>query len=254
MNARDLLAMSLRLSGEGVEHAWVTVVRTAGSTPRKAGAKMLVTRSASFGTIGGGRIEQELLGEARAALDDGAPRLVTRHLGHDLAMCCGGEMQSFIEPVVVPEVLVLVGAGHIHRALAPIAVSLGFDVTVADDLDELLTEERFPDARRAGSFAPSEWGVRLDARAHVVVATRDHAVDEDVLLALGRLERTLAYVGVIGSLAKVARFKKRLEARGVSSGFVERLRGPVGVDVGAETPEEIAVSIAAELVALRRRP
>ncbi len=253
MNDRELRALSERLSIEGVEHAWVTVVRTSGSTPRKAGAKMLVSRAASFGTIGGGRIELELVAEARAALAERSPRLVTRHLGHDLAMCCGGEMQSFIEPVAFTEVLVLVGAGHIHRALAPIAASLGYDVTVADDLDELLTDARFGEARRAPSFSPREWGVRLDERAHVVVATRDHAVDEEVLLELGRLEAKLAYVGVIGSVAKLTRFKKRLDARGVSTGFIERLRGPVGVDIGAETPEEIAVAIAAELVAERRR-
>lgn len=252
MTARELLELSLRLTGAGVAHAWVTVVRTSGSTPRKAGAKMLVTADASHGTIGGGRVERELVEEARRALVDGRPRLVTRHLGHDLAMCCGGEMQSFVEPMNIPEPLVLVGAGHVHRALAPIAAALGFDVTVADNLDELLSAERFPGSRLAQSFSPSEWGVRLDARAHVVVATRDHDVDQEVLLALSRLDASLAYVGVIGSVAKLTKFKRRLEARGVDPLFVERLRGPIGLEIGAETPEEIAVAVAAELVSLRR--
>lgn len=252
MSPRELAALSSRLHADGVAHAWVTVVRTAGSTPRKAGAKMLVTRDASFGTVGGGRVERELIDEARAAIAAGEPRLVTRHLGHDLAMCCGGEMQSFVEPVSAPETLVLVGAGHVHHALAPVALALGYELTVADDLDDLLTEARFAGARLAPSFAPSEWGVRLDARAHVVVATRDHDVDQEVLLALSRLDAQLAYVGVIGSVAKVTKFKRRLEARGAPASFVERLRGPIGLDIGAETPEEIAVAVAAELIALRR--
>ena len=251
MNDRDLLDKATSLSRAGVAHALVTVVRTSGSTPRKPGAKMLVTADASFGTIGGGRIERELVDEARRALSDGAPRLVTRHLGHDLAMCCGGEMQTFIEPLSIPETLVLVGAGHIHRALAPIGAALGFDVVVADDLEELTTAERFPSARLVGSFTPKEWGATFGARTYVVVATRDHDVDQEVLFALSK-QAPVAYVGVVGSDAKLLKFKKRLAARDVSSAFLDALRGPVGLEIGAETPEEIAVAIAAELVAVRR--
>lgn len=252
MTARDLFEKAFLLSRDGVPHAMVTVVRTSGSTPRKPGAKMLVTVDETFGTVGGGRIERELVDEARAAIADGKPRLVSRNLGQDLAMCCGGQMESFVEPLSTAEPLVLVGAGHIHQALAPIGAALGFDVVVADDLDELANEVRFPAAKIALSFAPGEWGVRFSSRAHVVVATRDHDVDQEVLLALARLPQTLAYVGVVGSDAKILKFKKRLAARGVGEAFLDAIRGPVGLDIGAETPEEIAVAIAAELVKVRR--
>ncbi len=241
-------------SAEGRRFALITVVRTAGSTPRKAGAKMLVREDGTTcGTVGGGAIEHALLQEAQASLQERRPRLVRRHLTRDLAMCCGGEMEAFIEPLGIKETLVLVGAGHIHGALAPIAQALGFVVVVADDLEEYAREDRFPGARLALSFDPRDWNVALDGGAYVVVASRDHAVDQDVLEKLARLEARPAYLGVIGSQAKLLKFRKRLEARGIADAWIARIRGPIGVDVGAETPAEIAVAVAAELVAVRRR-
>lgn len=244
-----------RLSGAGERFVLVTVVRTAGSTPRKPGAKMIVrVGGATVGTVGGGAVEQALVAEALAALAERRPRLVTHHLTRDLAMCCGGEMQAFLEPLGLRESLVLVGGGHIHAALAPLGVALGFEVLVVDDLEELASEERFPLAsRRLLTFEPKEWGLPLGEDAYLVVATRDHAVDQEVLEKLFKLGASPRYLGVIGSRAKVARFKKRLEARGVDEAWIARLRGPIGVDVGAETPAEIAVAVAAELVAVRRR-
>lgn len=129
-------------SAEGRRFAMITVIRTAGSTPRKAGAKMLVDEGgATCGTVGGGAIEHALIQEAKATLQERRPRLVRRHLTHDLAMCCGGEMEAFIEPLGLKETLILVGAGHIHGALAPIGQALGFSVLVADDLEEYAREE-----------------------------------------------------------------------------------------------------------------
>lgn len=247
-----LLQRAAELASAGTRFAQVTVVRTSGSTPRKAGAKMLVTEHDTFGTVGGGRLEIELVAEARAAIADGKPRLVRRHLTHELAMCCGGEVDAFVEPLGQREHLVLVGAGHIHQALAPIAAALGFEVTVADDLEELASPERFPSAARLPtSFSPKDWGVPLDQATCIVIATRDHAVDQDVLEQLARLGASPRYLGVIGSRRKLAVFKQRLEARGIDEAFIARVRGPIGVDVGAETPAEIAVSVAAELVLVR---
>ncbi len=162
-------------------------------------------------------------------------------------------MEVFIEPLGLRETLVLVGAGHIHGALAPVGLALGFEVVVADELEEYATEARFPGARIALTFEPGRWGVSLDGGAYVVVATRDHAVDQEVLEKMARLGARPAYLGVIGSQAKLVKFRKRLEARGVDGGWIERIRGPIGVDVGAETPAEIAVAVAAELIAVRRR-
>lgn len=252
-NAR-ILEQAARLGAEGRRFVLLTVVRTAGSTPRKAGAKMLVGEGGlRVGTVGGGAVEQALVEEALGCLRDRLPRLVRRHLTRDLAMCCGGEMDVFLDPLGGKEHLVLVGAGHINTALAPLGASLGFEVTVADELEEYASEARFPGARVALSFVPREWGVALDQDAYVVIATRDHAVDQSVLEAMASSGARPAYVGVIGSQAKMMKFKKRLEARGVDAAWIEQIRGPIGVDVGAETPAEIAVAVAAELVAVRRR-
>jgi xanthine dehydrogenase accessory factor len=249
-----ILAEAARLAAGGQPFALVTIVRTAGSTPRKAGAKMLVRVDGSMvGTVGGGRVEADLRDEARAALSDGKARLVKRHLTRDLAMCCGGEMEAFVEPMGRKEHLVLVGGGHISAALAPMGHALGFAVTVVDDLEELASEERFPTAEKRHDFSPRTWDVPLGDATFVVVATRDHAVDQTVLEHLSTMGAMPAYLGVIGSRAKLAKFRARLESKGVAAAWIARIRGPIGVDVGAETPAEIAVAVAAELVQVRRR-
>ena len=253
-NSTLIFEAASRLSREGKHFAMITVIRTAGSTPRKPGAKMLVGADGKLvGTIGGGAIEHALVAEAIECLRARRPRTVRRHLTHDLAMCCGGEMEVFIEPLGLRETLVLVGAGHIHGALAPVARSLDFDVVVADELEEYASPERFADARCVHSFEPREWGVSLDESCYVVIASRDHAVDQAVLEKLAALDAAPAYLGVIGSEAKLLKFRRRLEARGIDPTWVARIRGPLGVDVGAETPAEIAVAVAAELIAVRRR-
>lgn len=243
------------LLASGARFALVTVVATKGSTPRKPGAKMIVTEDgASFGTIGGGRFEHELAAAARDALTTGRAKLVRFHLTHDLAMCCGGEMEAFVEPIGGRDVLVLVGAGHVNAALAAVAARLDFELIVVDDLEELTEPARFPPGTRfVSSFAPKEWNVALGARTYVVVATRDHGVDQDVIEDLAPLAGELRYLGVIGSRGKLGRFRRRFESKGIPAEFITRVRGPIGVDVGAETPEEIAVAVAAELVAVRRR-
>lgn len=232
----------------------VTVVRTAGSTPRKAPAKMIVCDDGTtFGTVGGGRVEGEIVIAARDVIATGRPTLWKRHLGRDLAMCCGGEMEVFMDPQPAAETLVLVGGGHVNAAIAAAAAPLVFSIVVAEDLPELATPARFPAGTRvADSFHPGDWGVALGPRTYVVVATREHAVDEDVLIRLAAAgAEACAYVGVVGSRAKIARFRQRLEARDVPAAFRDRLRGPIGLDIGAQTPEEIAVAVAAELVAVR---
>lgn len=163
-------------------------------------------------------------------------------------------MEAFVEPMGRREQLVLVGAGHVCHALAPIAAALGYEVTVADELEEMASEPRFPGARRVHDFSPKTWGVAFDAATVIIVATRDHAIDQQVVEGLAALGAAPAYLGVIGSRAKLAKFRKRLEAKGIDAAWIARVRGPIGLDVGAETPAEIAVAVAAELVQLRRRP
>jgi xanthine dehydrogenase accessory factor len=252
----EILAQAARLAVAGEPFALISIVRTSGSTPRKAGAKMIVRASGElYGTVGGGRIEVELVAQARAAIEEGAPRLVRRHLTHEVGMCCGGEMEAFIEPLGRQPTLVLVGGGHISSALAPIASRVGFRLVVVDEMESFAEPERFPSgARFVHDWDPRQWGVAFGRDAYVVIATRDHAVDQEVLEELAAIEARPAYLGVIGSRGKMGRFRRRLEQKGVAEAWLGRVRGPIGVDVAAETPEEIAVAVAAELIGVRRRP
>lgn len=232
----------------------VTVVRTGGSTPRKSAAKMLVFRTETAGTIGGGRVEQEAIEAARMLLAEGyaaRPQLRRWHLTHDLAMCCGGEMEIFMEPMLPSARLFVCGGGHVGRALVPIATQVGFEVYVVDDLEENLAVDRIVGAAGAcDSFDIEHWKPALAADDYVVVVTRDHAIDQKLMESL--LLRPRAYLGLIGSKRKIAMFKERTLARGIEAARWDNVRAPIGVDIGAETPEEIAVAIVAELIEVRK--
>ncbi|MSP59160.1 MAG: xanthine dehydrogenase accessory protein XdhC [Myxococcales bacterium] len=257
----DVFDELVRLRRAGEPCVLATVVRTKGSTPRKDAARMLVVRADGrggiVGTIGGGRIEKEVVDACMALLTEGAaarPRLLRYHLTHELAMCCGGEMEVFCEPMVPEPPLVVFGAGHVARALVPLARSVGFAPIVVDELEEYASRERFPDARIEDSFDPRDWTFPLDDRTYVVIVTRDHALDQRLLEAV--IGRDLAYLGLIGSRRKIALFKERLACKGVEPARCERMHAPIGLSIGAQTPEEIAVAIVAELIQVRaaRRP
>jgi xanthine dehydrogenase accessory factor len=221
---------------------------------------MIVRADGSIvGTVGGGRIEKEVIDATVALLAEGAaakPKLLRYHLTHELAMCCGGEMEVFVEPLVPEPPLVICGGGHVARALVPLARSCGFAPILVEDLEELASRERFPDAVQiVDSFDVRDWSdVPLDDGTYVVIVTREHATDQAVLEQL--IDRELAYLGLIGSRRKIEMFKQRLEAKGVDPARFARLRAPIGLDIGAETPEEIAVAIVGELIQTRaaRRP
>ncbi len=209
----------------------------------------------SVDTIGGGRVEMAVIDEAVAMLSAGAvePRLYRYHLTRQLAMCCGGEMEVFVEPLLPPPHLVICGGGHVGTALLPMARALGFRAQTALHDDQALpNDEDFLDGFdvRAWRFAGAP--VALEA-SYVVVVTRDHADDQRLIEQL--LPLPLAYLGLIGSARKIALFRRRLELRSDSSaafaGRWARLHAPIGLSIGAQTPAEIAVAIAAELVQVR---
>ena len=242
----------LDAADRGETVALCTVVRVEGSAPRHGGARMVVWPDERFvGSIGGGALEHHVLAEARAALREGAPRLVSLHLTRDLGMCCGGATEVYVEPVSPVERLVIYGAGHVAKPTADMAAQLGFEVTVVDDRDDWNTPERFPRATRVVAD-PRAHARALATGAHtwVLVTTHAHALDQDLVELL--LPRPLAWIGLIGSRTKATRFFLRLRAAGMDETLFARLRVPVGLDLGAETPEEIAVSIVGELVQVRR--
>lgn len=239
---------------QGRAAALVTVVGAQGSAPRHGGARMLVfADGAVVGTIGGGVFEHRATAQALEAIREGRPRRYTVHLTRDLGMCCGGEMDAFIEPLEPRERLVIHGAGHVGAATARLAVPLGFGVTVVDDREELLAAADLPPEVERVEADPRRVLDRLPTgpRAYHLVVTHEHALDQDLVERL--LPVDLAWLGMIGSKTKVTRFLLRLRAAGMDPALFDRLCAPVGLDIGAETPEEIAVSIAAELVRVRRR-
>lgn len=237
-------------AGESV--ALVTVVGVNGSAPRNAGARMLVwPEGRILGTIGGGNLEFQAIQQAQAALKLGQPRRFAVHLTRDLGMCCGGAMELYIEPQNPEERLILYGAGHVAQATARIAGMLGYKLTVVDNREEWNTVERFPDAIRVdGDARTHARALQPDARTAVLIVSHEHALDQDILEIL--LPKTKGWLGLIGSKSKVAKFFFRLRAAGMDPALFERVHGPVGLDISAVTPEEIAVSICAELIQYRR--
>lgn len=229
-----------------------TVIGVNGSAPRSAGARMVVWADGrTLGTVGGGTFEARVTTAALEALGHGQPRRYSVHLTRDLGMCCGGAMDVYLEPLRPTDRLLLFGAGHVARPTALFAREAGWAVTVVDDRDELNTEERFPGCERVvkdpRAYARALTG---DPRTWVFIVTHEHQLDQDVLESC--LPHAWAWLGMIGSKTKVARFRLRLEAAGVPREALARVSAPVGLDLGAETPEEIAISVLAELVRVRR--
>jgi xanthine dehydrogenase accessory factor len=229
-----------------------TVVETRGFTPRKSGARMLIAAGGEIhGTIGGGAIEQLVVSEAQRLLEHGGSSVVRRHLTQELGMCCGGEMSIHLERIESDPRLYVFGAGYIAKPLAAMAAESGFDVTVIDARPDWANAERFPSATLA-LRDPDAFAHALDPRGddYVVITTHDHALDQRIAQHL--LDRPLRFLGMIGSVPKQRKFALRLRARGFSDDRIARLRTPLGLPIGAATPEEIAVSVMAELIAVRR--
>lgn len=241
--------------GEAV--ALCVVVATRGSTPRRVGSKMLVYEDGRLvGTVGGGETEHRVVQEALDALRDGRPRLLVYRLVDPQRGdpgVCGGEMQIYVEPIQPPPTLVVVGAGHVGRALAHLGKWLGFRVVVSDDRAELCTPEAIPEADVCLAVPARELPAHLPltAQTYVALVTRGSPVDVDALPAL--LESPVAYIGVIGSRRRWQTTVQALRERGVSDEAIARVHAPIGLDIGAETPQEIAVSIMAEIIAVYRR-
>jgi xanthine dehydrogenase accessory factor len=227
-----------------------TVIDTRGFTPRKPGARMLIgADGATAGTIGGGAIEQLVLEQASRLIASGGSTLLKRHLTQELGMCCGGEMAVFLEAIEPRPRLHVYGAGYIGRALAQLARTCDFEVTIVDPRPEWATNDdgvtfvcRDPVAHARALADTGE--------DFAVVVTHDHAVDQEVVQEL--LRHPFRFLGMIGSVPKARKFALRLRARGFSATDIARLHCPLGVAIGAQTPEEIAVSVMGELVLIRR--
>src|SRR4029079_6337506 len=240
----------------GEPAALVTIVATHGSTPQRVGAKMLVFSDGRMvGTIGGGCYENDAFWKAREAIATRAPQLVHYELSDDFAqetgLICGGQMDVYIEPLEPSPERYIVGAGHVGFHLGRIAQEVGFRVHVADDREKFANAERFPTATEIVVDDIPSWIARaaIPAHAYVVIVTRGHTNDLEALRALA--PRQLRYLGLIGSRAKVARIYDALLEDRTAPEVLARVHAPIGLDIGAVTPQEIAVSILAELSAVK---
>jgi xanthine dehydrogenase accessory factor len=209
----------------------------------------------SIGTIGGGCYENDALGKAREAIATGKASLVKYDLNDDFVqesgLICGGQMEVYIDPIAPAPALYIIGAGHVGWHLARIAADAGFRIHVVDDREKFANAERFPAAETIEVDDIGGWLHRADlaASAFAVVVTRGHTHDFEAVRALAA--RDLRYVGLIGSRAKVARIFEALEVEGMPAECLSRIHAPIGLDIGAITPAEIAISILAELIAIR---
>lgn len=230
-----------------------------GSGPRNEGAKMLVDPEGNtFGTIGGGGMEQKLVEEALETLKEGQPRTLTFALGVEptedaiaVDSKCGGEVKIFLDVITPDPRVIVVGSGHIGKPVADLANTVGFEVIVIDDA-ATATPERFPFAKiHAGSF--EEELERVEVRPSDLIAIVHGETDYELAALRSFLPRKPAYIGLLGSRNKAAEHKRQLLVEGFPGEEIEKISAPIGLVIGAETPEEIAISIVAELIEARRR-
>jgi xanthine dehydrogenase accessory factor len=252
----DLFEEIVRMRKAGERGAMATIVHTNGSIPSFESSRMLVREDGSIsGTIGGGCVEAEVWAAAKEVMHAEQPRKMTFNLNHDAAydagLICGGTLEIFVEPLLPQPTLYLFGGGHVSTALARVAAPAGFGIGIIDDRETFANAERFPMATEIyTAYEDAFEKIRPNASSYLVIVTRGHKDDMRVLA--WAINTDARYIGMIGSKRKVISVYKALEKEGYAPEKFEKVHAPVGLDIGALTPEEIAVSITAELIAIRR--
>ena len=252
----DVFEEALKLRRDGKRGVMATIVHTNGSIPSFESSRMLVKEDGTIvGTIGGGCVEAEVWAAAKEVLKAEAPRKMVFNLNneanYDNGLICGGTLEIFVEPILPQPVLYIFGGGHVSIALANAANTAGFAVGVIDDRESFANRERFPMAREIyTSFEEAFEKIKPNAATYMVIVTRGHKDDMHVLR--WAVSTSARYVGMIGSKRKVLSVYRALEKEGIPLEKFANVHAPVGLDIGALTPEEIAISITAELIAIRR--
>ena len=253
----DVFDELTRLRRLGQKCALATIVQVRGSIPSYESAKLLVREDGSLvGTIGGGCVEAEVWNAAREVMDTGKPRHMSFNLGQDAAydngLICGGQLDVFVEPVLPSPRAFIFGAGHISKSLSQVLTMAGFLSTVIDDRESFANRERFPDADEviSGEYEAVFPSLLVNESSYIAIVTRGHRDDMRVLR--WAVSTQACYIAMIGSKRKVINVLKELESEGVSRAGLERIYAPMGLEIGAISPEEISISVAAEMIALRR--
>lgn len=255
----EILKEALGRINKGETIALATIVETKGSTPREVGAKMAVGKDGLItGTIGGGITEAKVIEEVKQALKEGQGKILTYHLTKEQAALdegaiCGGDMKVFIDVLQPKEEMLIFGAGHIAVYVSRLAKMVGFKVTIIDDRKEFANQDRFPEADEiiTEDTEKSLTHLNITPSSYIIVLTRGHLKDEEVLASV--VKSNAAYIGMIGSRKKNTTVFQHLEEQGISARELKKVHAPIGIDIKAQTPEEIAVSIIAEIIQVRRK-
>src|SRR5437762_6779441 len=252
----DIFEEVVRMRRAGQRGALATIVHTNGSIPSFESSRMLVREDGGIvGTIGGGCVEADVWAAARDVMEREAPRKMIFNLNNeasfDNGLICGGTLEVFVEPILPQPVACLFGGGHVSMAVAKAASAAGFGIVVIDDREQFANKERFPMAQELySSYEDAFARVQPNAASYLVIVTRGH---RDDMRVLAWAVRTAArYIGMIGSKRKVLSVYQALEKEGYAPEEFARVYAPMGLDIGALSPEEIAISISAEMVAVRR--
>ncbi len=254
----DVYEEIMKMKTEGRRGALATIIGTKGSTPREVGAKMLIREDGKIsGTIGGGCLEAEVWQEAMKVMAEEKPRTVHMDLtgknAEESGMICGGIMDIYLEPVIPMPKVVIFGGGHISLFVSKMSALVGFEVAAIDDRPDFANQERFPEAAEviAEDYEIALPKIQVNRSSYIVIVTRGHAYDQEVLE--WAINTEARYIGMIGSRRKIQTVYNNLEAKGISPERLQRVHAPIGLDIGALTPEEIAVSIVAEMIQVRRK-
>lgn len=255
----DIYEELVRLRKLGQKCALATIVEVNGSIPSFESAKMLVREDGSIaGTIGGGCVEAEVWNAARDVMASERSRRLKFSLGQDAAydngLICGGQLTVFVEPVVPQPTAYIFGAGHISKSIAQVAGIAGFGTVVIDNREQFANRERFAtvDEVHAAEYEEVFGKLTISSASYIVIVTRGHRDDMRVLR--WAITTEARYIAMIGSRRKTISVVKELEKEGISRDALERVCAPMGLEIGAITPEEIAVSVVAEMIAVRRAP
>ncbi|MEM1549902.1 MAG: XdhC family protein [Candidatus Methanomethylicia archaeon] len=257
MNSEELFRKITELLSERKTIALCTVIEKIGSGPRDIGAKMIVYDDGkTMGSIGGGHIERIIVKEALKAIKENKSREITLSLGSgegiETGLICGGSIRIFIDIINPKPRLIIIGSGNIAKPLAEIANIVGFDVIIVDDNMETATKNRFPMVSKIIVNQLTKGIEELDIKSEDFIAIVHGDVEKEYEVLKKILKTKVRYLGLLGSKRKSSEIKRRLIEEGYNKEDVEKIHSPIGLDIGAETPEEIAVSITAELIAVLR--
>jgi len=254
----EILKEAFERIDKGETIALVTVVEVKGSTPREVGTKMLVNKHGLVaGTIGGGMTEAKVIKEAKQVLKEGKGKLLIYHLTKEQAALdegaiCGGEMKVFIDILQPKEEVLIFGAGHIAICVSKLAKMVGFKVAIIDDREEFANQDRFPEADEivTEDIERALTHIKITPSTYIIIVTRGHLQDQEVLASV--IKSKAAYLGMIGSRKKNATIFQQLTEKGIFQEELNKVHAPIGINIKAQTPEEIAISIMAEIIRVRR--